>query len=117
MVERRSARSSRARRTSTSAPVATSAPQSPESRVAALQRELAAAQAQYTDKHPEVQRLRDELAAARREAAAERARPGGRSDVAARSQPHVPAAHGRSRNGAHAASRARSARATTLNGR
>ena len=51
------------------------APQSPENRVAALQRDLAAAQAQYTDKHPEVQRLRDELAVARREAAAAREDP------------------------------------------
>ena len=51
------------------------APQSPEIRVAALQRDLAAAQAQYTDKHPEIQRLRDELAAARREAAAARENP------------------------------------------
>ena len=51
------------------------APQSPENRVAALQNELAAAQAQYTDKHPDVQRLRDDLAAARREAAAARESP------------------------------------------
>ncbi len=83
------------------------APQSPENRVAALQRELVAAQAQYTDKHPDVQRLRDDLAAARREAAAARDSPAAGSDVAARSKPHVPAAHGRSRNRAHAASRAR----------
>jgi hypothetical protein len=51
------------------------APQSPENRVAALQRDLAAAQAQYTDKHPEIQRLRDELAFARREAAEARENP------------------------------------------
>ena len=48
---------------------------SPEARVAALQRELAAARLSYTDKHPEVVRLTDELATARKEAAAEHLRP------------------------------------------
>ena len=48
---------------------------SPEARVAALQRELAAARLSYTDKHPEVVRLTDELATARREAAADHQRP------------------------------------------
>jgi polysaccharide chain length determinant protein (PEP-CTERM system associated) len=43
---------------------------SPESRVWALQRQLLALQMKYTDKHPDIQRLRDELDAARREAAA-----------------------------------------------
>jgi uncharacterized protein involved in exopolysaccharide biosynthesis len=43
---------------------------SPESRVWALQRQLLAAQMKYTDKHPDIQRLRDELDAARREAEA-----------------------------------------------
>jgi polysaccharide chain length determinant protein (PEP-CTERM system associated) len=42
---------------------------SPESRIQTLQRELVAAQTTYTDRHPEVQRLRRELARARREAA------------------------------------------------
>jgi polysaccharide chain length determinant protein (PEP-CTERM system associated) len=37
----------------------------PESRVLVLQRELAAAKATYTDKHPEVQRIQEELATAR----------------------------------------------------
>jgi len=37
----------------------------PESRVLVLQRELAAARSTYTDKHPEVQRIQEELAAAR----------------------------------------------------
>jgi polysaccharide chain length determinant protein (PEP-CTERM system associated) len=47
----------------------------PETRVISLQRELAAARAMYTDKHPEVQRLQDELAAARQDAAADRSKP------------------------------------------
>jgi uncharacterized protein involved in exopolysaccharide biosynthesis len=46
-----------------------------EKSVAAIQRELAAARTTYTDKHPEVVRLEEELAAARRDAAAERAKP------------------------------------------
>jgi polysaccharide chain length determinant protein (PEP-CTERM system associated) len=47
----------------------------PEARVLSLQRELAAARAMYTDKHPEVLRLQDELASARKDAAAERQKP------------------------------------------
>ena len=47
----------------------------PETRVMTLQRELAAARTTYTDKHPEVQRLEEELAAARRDAAADRSKP------------------------------------------
>src|SRR5262249_1576382 len=46
-----------------------------ESRVTTLERELATARAIYTDKHPEVQRLQEDLANARKEAAAERQRP------------------------------------------
>jgi succinoglycan biosynthesis transport protein ExoP len=46
-----------------------------QSRAASLRRELAAAQLTFTDKHPEVVRLRDELANAEKAAAAERARP------------------------------------------
>jgi polysaccharide chain length determinant protein (PEP-CTERM system associated) len=38
-----------------------------EGRVATAERDLAAAQAVYTDKHPDVQRLKEELAAARRD--------------------------------------------------
>lgn len=49
--------------------------QTAESRVVAVQRELAAARAMYTDRHPEVQRLEEELRAARRDADAERSRP------------------------------------------
>lgn len=49
--------------------------QTPETRVMTLQRELAAARATYTDKHPEVIRLEEELAQAKRDAAADRARP------------------------------------------
>jgi succinoglycan biosynthesis transport protein ExoP len=56
----------------------------PESRAAALQRELAAARVTYTEKHPEVVRLQDELAKAREEAAADQQRPA--SDRAARLQ-------------------------------
>ena len=48
---------------------------SPEARVVALQRELAAARLSYTDKHPEVMRLTDELATARKEATADHQRP------------------------------------------
>jgi succinoglycan biosynthesis transport protein ExoP len=44
-------------------------------RVQTLRRELADAQLSYTDKHPEIVRLRDELATAEKNAAAERSRP------------------------------------------
>jgi polysaccharide biosynthesis transport protein len=44
-------------------------------RVQTLRRELADAQLSYTDKHPEVVRLKDELATAEKAAAAERSRP------------------------------------------
>ena len=47
----------------------------PRMRVQAVEQELAAAQMVYTDKHPEVIRLREELAAAKAAAAAERNRP------------------------------------------
>jgi uncharacterized protein involved in exopolysaccharide biosynthesis len=46
-----------------------------QSRVLALRRELAEVQLSFTDKHPEVIRLKDELATAENAAAAERARP------------------------------------------
>jgi succinoglycan biosynthesis transport protein ExoP len=49
--------------------------QAPETRVLMLERELASARQMYTDKHPEVQRLQDELAAAKQDAAAQRDRP------------------------------------------
>jgi succinoglycan biosynthesis transport protein ExoP len=45
-------------------------PASPQQRVVAAQRDLALARAKYTDKHPEVQYLEDELKTARAEAAA-----------------------------------------------
>jgi polysaccharide biosynthesis transport protein len=48
---------------------------SPQARVVSLQRELAAARLSYTDKHPEVLRLTEELATARKEAAADHERP------------------------------------------
>ena len=41
-------------------------PKTPQSRVLALRRELATAQLTYTDKHPEIVRLKDELATANR---------------------------------------------------
>jgi succinoglycan biosynthesis transport protein ExoP len=44
-------------------------------RVQTLRRELADAQLTYTDKHPEIVRLKDELATAEKAAAAERSRP------------------------------------------
>jgi polysaccharide chain length determinant protein (PEP-CTERM system associated) len=49
--------------------------QPPETRVMILERELAEARTNYTDKHPEVLRLEDELKSARADAAAERQRP------------------------------------------
>ena len=49
--------------------------QPPETRVMLIERELAAARMLYTDKHPEVFRLQDELKSARADAAAERQRP------------------------------------------
>jgi polysaccharide chain length determinant protein (PEP-CTERM system associated) len=48
---------------------------SPDLRVLALQRALADARELYTDKHPEVVRLQDELATAKKEAAAEKQKP------------------------------------------
>lgn len=47
----------------------------PESRVLSLQRELATARLSFTDRHPEVVRLTEELATARKEAVAEHQRP------------------------------------------
>src|SRR5204863_1355508 len=49
--------------------------QTPETRVMILERELATARAMYTDKHPEVQALQQELADARRDAVAEQKKP------------------------------------------
>ncbi len=49
--------------------------QTPEGRVLQLQRELAEARAIYTPKHPEVQRLEDDLKSARLDAQAEKAKP------------------------------------------
>lgn len=46
-----------------------------ETRLTTLERELAAARATYTDKHPEVQRLQEEVATARKEAAADKEKP------------------------------------------
>jgi polysaccharide chain length determinant protein (PEP-CTERM system associated) len=46
-----------------------------QTRVLQLQQELANARGVYTEKHPEIQRLQEDLAAAKREAAAERERP------------------------------------------
>jgi len=48
---------------------------SPQQRVVALQRELDQARSKYTDKHPEVQILEDELKSARADAAALRSQP------------------------------------------
>jgi polysaccharide biosynthesis transport protein len=49
--------------------------ESAQTRVATLRRELSDAQLTYTEKHPEVIRLKEELATAEKAAAAERARP------------------------------------------
>jgi succinoglycan biosynthesis transport protein ExoP len=60
----------------------TSAP--PQTRILMLQRELTAARAKYTDKHPEVQHLEHELATARADLAAARQQPdSAREDVMA----------------------------------
>jgi len=48
---------------------------SAEARIVALQRELAAARLTYTERHPEVVRLQDELATAKAEAARDQQRP------------------------------------------
>jgi uncharacterized protein involved in exopolysaccharide biosynthesis len=53
-----------------SAPAGSPAAASPQQRVATLQRELAATRAKYTDKHPEVQYLEEELKTARADATA-----------------------------------------------
>jgi succinoglycan biosynthesis transport protein ExoP len=47
----------------------------PENRVVTLQRELAVARGMYTDKHPDVQRLEEELANARKDVVADREKP------------------------------------------
>src|SRR6185436_309479 len=46
-----------------------------QSRVLSLRRELANAQLSFTDKHPEIIRLKDEIATAEKAAAAEKTRP------------------------------------------
>jgi polysaccharide biosynthesis transport protein len=46
-----------------------------QSRVLQLQQQLADARGMYTEKHPEIQRLKEDLAAARRDATAEREQP------------------------------------------
>ncbi len=51
------------------------APSAAAVRVSTLERELASARNIYTDKHPEIVRLRDELTDARTEAAAESSKP------------------------------------------
>ena len=56
-------------------PRGTEAVQTPETRVMSLQREMAVARSMYTDKHPEIQRLEEELATARKDAVADRQRP------------------------------------------
>jgi protein tyrosine kinase modulator len=48
---------------------------SPQTRVVTLERELAAARATYTDKHPEIQRIQEELAYAKKEALAAQQQP------------------------------------------
>jgi polysaccharide chain length determinant protein (PEP-CTERM system associated) len=50
-------------------------PQTAESHVVQIERDLAAARAMYTDKHPEVQRLQEELKSARADAQIEQRRP------------------------------------------
>jgi succinoglycan biosynthesis transport protein ExoP len=59
----------------------------PAARVIALENELAAARGVYTEKHPEIVRLRDELAAARKDAAADANKPAEDRLVALRMDP------------------------------
>jgi polysaccharide chain length determinant protein (PEP-CTERM system associated) len=56
-------------------PRAVTGPAAAHNRIADLQRQLADARAAYTDKHPEIQRLQDDLAAARLEAKQARSQP------------------------------------------
>lgn len=62
------------------APAGQAGAASPQQRVLTLQRELAAARAKYTDKHPEVQTLEMELNTARADAAAAKEQPEGSRD-------------------------------------
>lgn len=50
-------------------------PMAAQGRIVELQRQLAEARGMYTDKHPEIQRLQEELATARADAAAARSQP------------------------------------------
>lgn len=59
------------------APAQSSTTMSPQQRVRALERDLAAARARYTDKHPDVLTLEEELRTARAEAAALKEQPEG----------------------------------------
>lgn len=61
--------------------------QTPETRVMTLQRELAAARATYTEKHPAVIELEQELAEARRQAATDRAKPTSERDAQLQADP------------------------------
>jgi polysaccharide chain length determinant protein (PEP-CTERM system associated) len=56
-------------------PGVTESAQAPGTRLLMLQRELGAARAVYTDRHPEVQRLTEAIEAARQDAAADRQQP------------------------------------------
>ncbi len=56
-------------------PAGGGSPTSPQQRVVMLQRELDLARSKYTDKHPEVQMLEEELKSARADAAAMRSQP------------------------------------------
>jgi hypothetical protein len=62
-------------------------PSSPQARVLALQRQLADARMVYTEKHPEVMRLQEELKTARAEAAADLAKPESDRDAVLKSDP------------------------------
>jgi polysaccharide chain length determinant protein (PEP-CTERM system associated) len=65
-----------------SAPLGTpAAASSPQQRVVILQRQLADARAQYTDKHPEIQHLEEELKNARQQVAASQQSDGSRQEL------------------------------------
>ena len=76
-----------------------------QARVLQLQQELANARGVYTEKHPEIQRLQEDLAAAKRDAAADRERPEEDRLDKLRMDPGVPATARRPRDRAVARAR------------
>ena len=67
-------------------------PATAQDRIAALRRQLDEASSMYTEKHPEIQRLKSDIAAAEALAAAEKSAPGRQARDGARRQPGLPPA-------------------------